>query len=87
MMTVFFDVDTQLDFVYPGGALYGAGAERVVPAISRLNRYAAERGIPVMPTTDAHFEDDPEFQNLASPHAWPERWDSASPNPPCSRNA
>ncbi len=62
MMTVFFDVDTQLDFVYPGGALYGAGAERVVPAISRLNRYAAERGIPVISTTDAHFEDDPEFQ-------------------------
>ena len=41
MKTVFFDVDTQLDFLYPAGALYVPGAERIVPAIARLNRFAA----------------------------------------------
>lgn len=62
MSTVFFDVDTQLDFLYPAGALYVPGAERVVPAIARLNRFAAEHGIPVISTADAHFEDDLEFR-------------------------
>lgn len=62
MKTAFFDIDSQLDFLYPSGALYVPGAERIVPAIARLNRYAAQHGIPVVSTTDAHTEDDPEFR-------------------------
>jgi nicotinamidase/pyrazinamidase len=62
MSTVFLDVDTQMDFLYPAGALYVPGAERRVPAISRLNRRAAGQGIPVISTVDAHTEDDPEFK-------------------------
>jgi nicotinamidase/pyrazinamidase len=65
MRTVFIDVDTQFDFLYPVGALYVPGAEHVVPAIERLNRHAAVQGIPVLSTTDAHAEEDPEFE------AWP----------------
>ena len=66
MKTIFFDIDTQLDFLYPAGALYVPGAERIVPAIARLNRYAAAHGIPVVSTTDAHAENDPEFAILAA---------------------
>jgi nicotinamidase/pyrazinamidase len=62
MKTVFFDIDTQLDFVYPSGALYVPNAESIVPAIAHLNRFAAQHGIPVVSTTDAHFEDDVEFK-------------------------
>jgi nicotinamidase/pyrazinamidase len=62
MNAAFFDIDSQLDFLYPAGALYVPGAERIVPAIARLNRYAAGHGIPVVSTVDAHAEDDPEFQ-------------------------
>ena len=62
MRTIFFDIDSQLDFLYPAGALYVPGAERIVPAIARLNRYAMAHGIPVVATTDAHTENDPEFQ-------------------------
>ncbi len=61
MKTVFVDVDTQLDFLYPAGALYVPKAERIIPALAQLNRYAAQHGIPVISTTDAHAEDDPEF--------------------------
>jgi nicotinamidase/pyrazinamidase len=67
MPTVFVDVDSQLDFLYPAGALYVPGAERIVPAIARLNRYAASNGIPLVSTTDAHTEHDPEFQ-IWPPH-------------------
>lgn len=63
MKTVFFDVDTQIDFLYPAGALYVPGAERLVPTIARLNRSAAERSILVISDTDAHAQDDPEFRH------------------------
>ena len=41
MKTVYFDVDTQLDFVYPSGALYVPGAEQIVDRIVHLNQQAA----------------------------------------------
>ena len=63
MKTVFFDVDTQLDFLYPAGALYVPGAEYIVPQVAMLNRYAADNGIPVISTMDAHTENDPEFRD------------------------
>jgi nicotinamidase/pyrazinamidase len=61
MTTVFFDIDTQIDFLFPAGALYVPGAERLLPALEQLNRYAAARSFPVISTMDAHSEDDPEF--------------------------
>ena len=62
MKQAFFDIDTQIDFVYPAGALYVPGAERILPAVEHLNRYAAARGIPLVSTMDAHAEDDEEFR-------------------------
>ena len=66
-MTVFFDVDTQLDFLYPAGALTAPGAEKIVPALARLTRFAANHRIQIVSTTDAHPEDDPEFK-IWKPH-------------------
>lgn len=62
MKTVFFDVDTQLDFVCPSGALYAPGAEALIPTIAALNRRAAVRGETVISTMDAHAENDVEFR-------------------------
>ena len=63
MSAVFIDVDTQLDFLYPAGALYVPGAERLVPTLARLTRYAGGHRIPLVSTVDAHTENDPEFQS------------------------
>lgn len=62
MNTVFFDVDTQIDFLYPAGALYVPGAETIVDRVAALNRYAAAHGMVVVSDMDAHTEDDPEFK-------------------------
>lgn len=62
MKPAFFDIDTQIDFLFPSGALYVPGAERLIPALSRLNHYAAARGIPLISSTCSHAEDDPEFR-------------------------
>lgn len=65
MSALFIDVDTQLDFLYPAGALYVPGAEHLIPTLAHLTRYAARHGVPLISTVDAHTENDPEFQ------AWP----------------
>jgi nicotinamidase/pyrazinamidase len=61
MRTVFFDIDTQIDFVFPAGALYVPGAETILPRVAALNRLALTRAIPLISTMDAHSENDPEF--------------------------
>jgi nicotinamidase/pyrazinamidase len=61
MKTVHFDIDTQIDFMFPAGALYVPGAETILGRIAALNREAEI----VISTMDAHAENDPEFQ------AWP----------------
>jgi nicotinamidase/pyrazinamidase len=65
MKTVFFDIDTQIDFLFPAGALYAPGADKIVVTVAKLNHHAAKHGIPVVSTMDAHSENDAEFQ------AWP----------------
>ena len=61
--TVFFDVDTQIDFLYPAGALYVPGAEPLLGTLERLNRYTESRGIPLISTMCAHAENDAEFRD------------------------
>jgi nicotinamidase/pyrazinamidase len=63
MKTVFFDVDTQLDFVSPSGALYVPGAEHIIGTIAKLNRFAKGPGHALVSTVDAHPENDPEFKS------------------------
>jgi nicotinamidase/pyrazinamidase len=62
MSTVFFDVDTQYDFLLPAGALPVPGAERLIAAVAALNHWAARQWIAVVSTMDAHSENDPEFR-------------------------
>jgi len=62
MKTVFFDVDTQIDFLFPAGSLYVPGAETIVPLIAKLNRHAGAHAIPVVSDMDAHSENDAEFR-------------------------
>ena len=58
---VFFDIDTQVDFMLPGGKLYVPGAEEIIPNLVRLISFARSRNIPVISSADAHTPDDPEF--------------------------
>jgi nicotinamidase/pyrazinamidase len=65
--TVFFDVDTQIDFLFPAGALYVPGAETIVKTLGALTRFAAANHLPIISTADAHPENDPEFKTW-KPH-------------------
>src|SRR5262245_36856026 len=62
MKTVFIDVATQLEFMYPSGPLYVPRAQQRVDKLAALNRYAVQHRIPLISTMDEHAENDPEFQ-------------------------
>jgi len=58
---IFWDVDTQEDFMLPGGKLYVPRAEQIISNLVRLTEHARERQILIVASTDAHQPDDPEF--------------------------
>jgi nicotinamidase/pyrazinamidase len=61
-LLVFLDVDTQVDFMLPGGALYVSGAEEIIPNLERLMNWARQHHFPVLSSADAHAHGDPEFR-------------------------
>lgn len=52
--TIFWDVDTQYDFIYPAGKLYVPGAEQIVPTLKALTDYAHTRGLRIIASADDH---------------------------------
>jgi nicotinamidase/pyrazinamidase len=64
---VFWEVDTQADFMLPGGKLYVLGAERLLPNIRRLTDAVRQGRVFLVSHGCFHTENDPEFQTFP-PH-------------------
>jgi len=64
---IFFDIDTQLDFMRSTGALYVPDAEAIHQNIERLLRAAGERRVTTISSRCAHEPDDQEFE-IFPPH-------------------
>jgi nicotinamidase/pyrazinamidase len=64
---VFWDVDTQVDFLHPTGSLYLKGVETIVPNLAALTSFALQKRIPVVASVCAHEHGDEEFE-LFAPH-------------------
>jgi nicotinamidase/pyrazinamidase len=64
---VFWEVDTQADFMLPGGKLYVPGAERLLPNIRRLTDAARQGRVLLVSHGCYHTKDDPEFKTFP-PH-------------------
>lgn len=64
---VLWEVDTQADFMLPGGKLYVPGAEKRIPNMRRLVDAAREEKAFLISSTDQHSPNDPEFQRFP-PH-------------------
>jgi nicotinamidase/pyrazinamidase len=64
---VFWEVDTQADFMLPGGKLYVPGAEKLLPNIRRLTDAARQGRVFLVSHGCYHTKDDPEFA-IFPPH-------------------
>jgi nicotinamidase/pyrazinamidase len=64
---IFWEVDTQADFMLPGGKLYVPGAERLLPNIRRLTDAVRQDRVFLVSHGCFHAKDDPEFQTFP-PH-------------------
>ncbi len=75
---LFWNVDTQIDFVYPRGKLYVVGAEDLRPQWKKLTELAREKLIPVVNTADYHFansaeiDSSPDYENTFPEHCMAE---------------
>ena len=74
MTRVFWDVDTQVDFIHPNGKLHVAGAEMVVGNLAALTDFAHSSGIRIVGSSDSHalnddeLSDKPDFVDTYPPH-------------------
>jgi nicotinamidase/pyrazinamidase len=64
---IFWDVDTQRDFLEADGKLYVPGAGHLIRNLYRLTRCAADQHILLVSSVDAHQPGDPEFRQYP-PH-------------------
>ena len=73
MKTIFWNVDTQYDFMRPDGKLYVKGAEQIEGNLARLTQLAESRRIKVVNTADWHNKDSEELSDKPDfVHTFPE---------------
>ena len=60
---LFWDVDTQYDFMHPRGRLYVPGAENIIEKVSQVRKFALESGFSIVASTDWHRKDNPEISD------------------------
>lgn len=64
---IFWDVDTQKDFLLPNGKLYVPGAEKLIPNLKLLTDQARKDRVFLVSDACVHAPNDPEFQRFP-PH-------------------
>src|SRR3989442_3991639 len=71
---IFWDVDTQYDFMRADGKLYVPEAESIIPTLKRLTDYAHTHGIRIVASADDHvagdaeISDTPDWKTTFPPH-------------------
>jgi nicotinamidase/pyrazinamidase len=63
-VTVFWNVDTQEDFIDQAGKLYVQGAEEIRPVLKQITDFAKSEGIRVINTCDYHHINSDELSSI-----------------------
>jgi nicotinamidase/pyrazinamidase len=71
---LFWDVDTQFDFMKPEGTLYVPGAETIIEKVSDVRKFALQKGYSIIADIDWHslsneeISESPDFNKTFPPH-------------------
>jgi len=71
---IFWDVDTQVDFMKSEGKLYVPDSESIIPTLKQLTDHAHDRGIRIIASADDHvaghreLSDTPDFRQTFPEH-------------------
>lgn len=71
---LFWDVDTQYDFMRADGKLYVPDSESIIPVLRRLTDAAHQRGVPIVASADDHeaghreLSQNPDYRTTFPPH-------------------
>jgi nicotinamidase/pyrazinamidase len=71
---IFWDVDTQFDFMKPEGSLYVPGAETIIDKVNDVRRFAIQNGYSIIADMDWHnpeneeISESPDFKKTFPPH-------------------
>ena len=71
---IFWDVDTQFDFMHPDGSLFIKGADEIVPRVGEIRRFTLKNGYSIIASMDWHksgneeISDIPDYKNTFPVH-------------------
>lgn len=60
---LFWNVDTQIDFMSASGKLYAPDAEQIQPTLKQITSFAKSNNIQVVNTADFHYDSSKELSN------------------------
>ena len=66
--TIFYDIDTQRDFILPDGKFHVAGAEAIVPKLKTLTSLAHDQQVRIVCSVDCHVSGDPMLKSWGGPY-------------------
>jgi nicotinamidase/pyrazinamidase len=66
--TIFYDVDTQRDFVLPDGKFHIAGADKLVPVWKAITDLARDQSVRIVCSIDCHVPGDPMLKSWGGPY-------------------
>ncbi len=66
--TIFYDINTQRDFILPDGKFHIAGAEKMVPVWKALTDLARDQKARIVCSVDCHVPGDPQLKSWGGPY-------------------
>jgi nicotinamidase-related amidase len=66
--TIFYDINTQRDFILHDGKFHIEGAEKIVPVWQAITEFARENKVRVVCSVDCHVPGDPQLKSWGGPY-------------------
>ncbi|MGH7925579.1 MAG: cysteine hydrolase family protein [Candidatus Binatus sp.] len=66
--TIFYDINTQRDFILHDGKFHLDGVEKIVPVWKAITEFAREQKVQVVCSIDCHVPGDPQLKSWGGPY-------------------